>query len=147
MENPDNFSLFASDAFLPSQYRDARRQASPYAAEKDLVLAVLLEAIECLQYRAPALAGNHGSAYRQALHDEALQWITSDWDDDWAFSFTNVCDALSLDADVIRARLLAGPVRSSTRRNPAAPNNGCIEASPQRKRKSSPYDSKWQAQP
>ncbi len=44
---------------------------------------------------------------RRALYTDACKWIASN-DRSWPYSFLNVCDALHLTADLVRARLLDG---------------------------------------
>ncbi len=62
---------------------------------------VLLE--ELLDDAAEALAGPDGPNRRSAR-----EWVLAT-DPDWAFSFVNVCAALGLDPDTVRARL-CGPM-------------------------------------
>ena len=70
--------------------------------EKRLMLAVLEDAFYCLQ-KFP-LARNSGE--KKAFH-EAEIWFWSD-QQDWPYSFSNVCDALGFDANYIRYGLLRG---------------------------------------
>jgi hypothetical protein len=49
------------------------------------------------------------------LRCETLNWFLAD-DTDWVFSFRNVCDALDLDADRIRARMAPWLIWRSPRR-------------------------------
>ena len=69
------------------------------------MLAVLEDAVWCLQNQATC-----ASRKPRKLFDEALQWILMD-DDDWLFSFNNVCEAVGLSPGCLRRgllRLIAG---------------------------------------
>jgi hypothetical protein len=69
------------------------------SGERALMRAVLEDAIRCL-------GGAGGpSRLRPTLAAEARRWVT-EGDRHWPYSFENICDALGLDADHVRARLL-----------------------------------------
>lgn len=69
--------------------------------ERALMCAVLEDAVECLAgRRAP-------QRLRAQLATEARVWL-EDRDRHWPFSFERICATLDLDADKLRARLLAG---------------------------------------
>ena len=68
--------------------------------EKRLMLAVLEDAFYCLQ-KFPLARNSRG---KKTFH-EAEIWFWSD-QQDWPYSFTNVCDALGFDANYIRCGLL-----------------------------------------
>ncbi len=71
----------------------------PAVRERALMQAVLEDAVHCL-------AGELGpSSARPTLAAEARAWFTAS-DPHWPFSFVNLCDALGLDADRVRRRLL-----------------------------------------
>jgi len=65
-----------------------------------LMLAVLEDAVRCIE---------NGRWQRRfgarRLAAEAEAWVRSDRAD-WPFSFLNVCEALGIDVDAIRSRLL-----------------------------------------
>ena len=67
--------------------------------ERALMRAVLVDAIECLT------ADVRRSAARAQHATEARAWVATR-DDQWPFSFDNICLALDLDAERIRRRLL-----------------------------------------
>jgi len=73
----------------------ARRLLTP---ERRLLIAILSDAVDC--YR-----NNVGAQTSKArrLHREAEHWILDD-DRMWVFSFRNICDALGVDAEAMRAR-------------------------------------------
>ena len=75
------------------------RRAGRGAAEQALMSAVLEDAIRCL-------AGEIGPrSKRPELAIEAREWLM-DTDRRWPFSFENICDALDMNADQLRSRLL-----------------------------------------
>jgi hypothetical protein len=74
-------SLFQPDPLWSSEFFDTFERTAYLEPEKILMLAVLQDAITCLQkYRASGSRGN------KRLFDEAKDWIQSD-DRDWPFSF------------------------------------------------------------
>jgi|GEM_PF-4363829 len=67
--------------------------------EERLMLAVLKDAVECIErYRY-----EYGSRSRSAYH-EALRWVRGH-DPTWLFSFENVCLGLNLDPMRLRSML------------------------------------------
>jgi hypothetical protein len=92
-----------NEAALP---RNARRTATP---ERRLLVAILADAIDCYQHNLDAR-----TARKRRLCREAEQWMLSD-DQEWAFSFRNICDALGIDADALRARTRAWKAHQAAR--------------------------------
>jgi hypothetical protein len=72
----------------------------PLGPEETLMLAVLNDAIECLQKYS---CGAESKSERLFL--EAVEWML-ECDADWPFSFENICDALRLDPNYMRRGLL-----------------------------------------
>ena len=89
-------SLFVPEALLPAQFGQARRE-SMVRGERALMLAVLEDAIRCLE---------DGPRRESRLAREAEAWIRDD-DDEWPFSFLNLCANLEIDAAQLRRELLA----------------------------------------
>jgi len=89
-------SLLIPEQLLPTQLAPPRRD-SLVCGEKALMLAVLEDAVRCLDARSRSGA---------RLACEAERWIRAD-DHRWPFSFVNVCGYLEIDADRLRAALLA----------------------------------------
>ena len=89
-------SMLEPELVLPDQLAAPRRD-SLVSGERALRLAVLEDAIRCLE--AP-------TRRRDEAAREALRWITAT-DDDWPFSFVDVCEALDIDPGRLRAALLA----------------------------------------
>ncbi len=93
-------SLFQIDPLSSSEFFATFKRTAYLEPEKILMLAVLQDAIICLQkYRAS------GSRRNKRLFDEAKEWIQLD-DRDWPFSFNNVCEAVSLNPGYLRRGLI-----------------------------------------
>src|SRR5262245_34786971 len=97
-------SLLVPEQVLPAQVAHPRRD-SLICGERALMLAVLEDAIRCLETRRS----------RGRLAAEAERWIRAD-DPRWPFSFVNVCGNLDIDASRLRAALLARKARRRTER-------------------------------
>jgi hypothetical protein len=93
-------ALLVPEQLLPSQLARPRRD-SLICGEKALLLAVLEDAIRCLDTSAR-------SQIRAAR--DAERWVRAD-DHAWPFSFVNVCAHLDIDAGRMRAALLARRAR------------------------------------
>jgi hypothetical protein len=77
-----------------------RRKNSSVAAERELMFAILADAVDCYWKYAGA---RDGRGIR--LFQDARRWIFAD-DEAETFSFLNVCDALSFDPAYIRRGIL-----------------------------------------
>jgi hypothetical protein len=89
-------TMFESDPVLSHLYLESFKPRHQLEPEKELMLAVLTDAIECLQ--------KHSGSRQPAgikLFQEAKEWIF-DQNETHAFSFLNVCAALDLDPCYIR---------------------------------------------
>ena len=93
-------SLFQPDTLLPDQYLDTFRRKLHLEPEKKLMLAVLEDAVACYQKYLLARDGKGKSLFR-----ETEDWVLEQ-QDDWLFSFTNVCETLSFEPDYVRQGLL-----------------------------------------
>jgi hypothetical protein len=92
--------IIEPDIFLPSQFYGSTGLSRKLEGEKRLMIAVLKDAIECLdKYR-----GSRTSA-GQCQYQSAVEWI-EETDTEWLFSFTNICDLLGFDPDYLREVLL-----------------------------------------
>jgi hypothetical protein len=93
-----NDPLNFTDVILPSQFFSAMGGGG-LCAEQRLMLAVLVDAINILQ-------GWHrlGSARKRRAFAEAGQWVNTRGTH-YPFSFDSICDALSIDPDILRQRL------------------------------------------
>jgi hypothetical protein len=92
-------SLFQPDPVSGLQFLATFTKIS-LEPERLLMLAVLEDAIKCLEKYASLKSGGN-----RKLFDEAIDWIRAE-DADWLFSFNNVCDALGLNARRLRVALL-----------------------------------------
>lgn len=98
----DPMNLFVNDIILSSQFRDMRINRYARQPEKNLVFAVLEDAVHCLityqSARRPSL---------RTLYEDAREWFTTTKEEDTRrpFSFTNVCDILGYEYDVVLREL------------------------------------------
>ena len=92
--------ILEPDVFLPAQFYGSAGLSRKLDGEKRLMIAVLKDAVECLdKYR-----GSRSSA-GQCEYQSAVKWV-EDTDTEWHFSFTNICDLLGFDPDYLREVLL-----------------------------------------
>jgi hypothetical protein len=92
--------ILEPDIFLPSQFYGAGGLSRKLEGEKRLMIAILKDAVECLEkYR-----GARTSAGR-SHYENAIEWV-NDTDTEWLFSFTNICDLLGFDPDYMREVLM-----------------------------------------
>jgi len=83
------------------RYEAVYRRAEPASGERRLLLAVLEDGIRTLLKYARA---THGRAFN--LRREALTWLSSQDRSD-VFAFESICEALGIDPDRLRLRVLA----------------------------------------
>ncbi len=93
-------SLFQPDELLSTQYFERNKKNIEAMPEKDLMLAILEDAVCCFQKY--LLVPNRRG---RRLLEEAESWIFDD-DDSGIFSYKNVCDILSIDGGYLRCGLL-----------------------------------------
>jgi hypothetical protein len=92
--------ILEPDTCLPSQFWGNRGLSRQLEGEKRLMIAVLKDAVECLEkYR--SVKNGPG----RELYENALAWI-EDAGTDWLFSFDNICGLLGFDPDYTRGFLL-----------------------------------------
>ena len=92
--------ILEPDIFLPSQFYGSGGLSRKLEGEKRLMIAVLKDAVECLEkYR-----GSRNSVAR-CNYENAIEWVM-DNGTDWLFSFTNICDLLGFDPQYLRDVLL-----------------------------------------
>lgn len=92
-------SLFQPDILLTARYLETLRTRA-LEPEQRLMLAILEDAVHCFQKYISA-----GDRRRKGLFRDAEEWIMEE-DDDWVFSFDNVCHALGLNPAYLRQGLL-----------------------------------------
>ena len=92
--------ILEPDIFLPSQFYGTGGLSRQLEGEKRLMIAILKDAVECLdKYRGARSSSGRGH------YQNALEWV-EDKSTDWLFSFTNICDLLGFDPDYLREVLL-----------------------------------------
>lgn len=92
--------ILEPDVFLPSQFYGSTGLSRKLEGEKRLMIAVLKDAVECLdKYRGSC------NSVGQGQYQSAIEWV-EDTDTEWLFSFTNICDLLGFDPDYLREVLL-----------------------------------------
>jgi hypothetical protein len=98
--NEFNNEFSGAEVLLPAQFYDRRNSATTFEPLRRLMVAMLADAIRCVQTKFDA----RQSARRKDYADAQL-WIFFD-DDRAVFSFNAVCDALEIDANAIRKYLV-----------------------------------------
>jgi hypothetical protein len=88
------------DTLLIYDYFESFRRKNPLEPEKQLMEAILADAVNVFRLYAFA-----DSTEKKKLFWEARRWI---WTDDWywPFSFRNACEVLSLNPGYLRQRLI-----------------------------------------
>jgi hypothetical protein len=98
MENSGG--LFEGDVVAPDQYLEIFSRNRSLEPEKELMLAILSDAIECiLKYCEQPIP------LRAKLFHDAREWLF-DHEDKEPFSFLNVCETLDFDPSYLRRGIL-----------------------------------------
>jgi len=94
-------SVFQPDTLLQAQYLDIYGRKTHLDPEKELMLAVLEDAVLCFQkyWRSQ-------DRKSQELRKEAEEWILTKDPDNYLLSFDNVCEYLELNPGYFREGLL-----------------------------------------
>ncbi len=92
-------TFFEPDALLPDQFFLAGSRDAGAGNEKQLMLAILTDAVECHQKYALTRSPQNREVFL-----EAHEWIFSD-ERRWPFSYENICDVLGIDPDFVRSAL------------------------------------------
>ena len=111
MERDVGGILFEPDTLISEKYFKVYRLAKPAEAEKKLMFAVLVEALQTYQKFAFSR-----SARGQALFHEAETWFWKD-EPDGVFSFSSICEVFGLNPPFLRKGLLQW-VEGRERRGP-----------------------------
>ena len=85
-------ALFQVDPLFPAQYFETLRSRARLAPEILLMLAVLEDAVTCIQKYASLSEGREKRWFR-----ETIDWIATE-DDEWVFSFNSIREAWDFDA-------------------------------------------------
>jgi hypothetical protein len=103
-----NFGLLYDPIDSEKLFGDQRRRSGA-SAERDLMFAILADAVDCYSKYATARDGRS-----MRLFADARDWFFCDGDEQ-PFSFVNVCDGLGLDPSYIRRGVLALTKRAQLR--------------------------------
>lgn len=106
-------SLFQPDILLPAQYLDTFRRKANLEPERELMLAVLEDAIWCFQNYILAR-----DSKRIGLFRDAEAWIFEE-NCDWLFSFENICELWGFNPQYVRQGLARWKERKSAERRKA----------------------------
>lgn len=106
-------SLFQPDTVAPAQFFDGLRRQAAVEPERELVLAILDDAVMCFQ----KYLKSTGEKERRILADTE-EWFCTD-DREWVFSFLNVCDILGMAPGYLRKGLLQWKESALNRNTPA----------------------------
>jgi hypothetical protein len=93
-------SMLGSDSALPAQLCGARRGSASMEPLKNLMTAVLADAIRCYQRNFQAV-----TLHKKCEFEEARNWLFKDRNDG-PFSFDTVCYVLETDPDLLRRQLI-----------------------------------------
>jgi hypothetical protein len=99
----NNFTITTDDTSMVQQYLDTFRRSEHLEPEKSLCAAILEDAVQEYRKYSQADDANGKKQFR-----EAEEWIMRG-DNDWIFSFDNLCDFLGLDPEYIRRGLRESP--------------------------------------
>jgi len=92
--------ILEPDIFLPSQFYGNGGLSRKLEGEKRLMIAILKDAVECLEkYR-----GSRSSTGKIS-YQAAIEWV-EDTNTEWLYSFSNICDLLGFDPHYLREQLL-----------------------------------------
>lgn len=92
--------ILEPDIFLPSQFYGNGGLSRKLEGEKRLMIAILKDAVECLEKYRGSRSDTGKNSYQNAI-----EWV-EDTDTDWLYSFTNICDLLGFDPHYLREQLL-----------------------------------------
>ena len=92
--------ILEPDIFLPSQFYGAGGLSRKLEGEKRLMIAILKDAVECLEKYRDTRTGIGRIQYQNAI-----EWV-EDTGTEWLFSFNNICDLLGFDPHYMREVLL-----------------------------------------
>lgn len=91
---------FQPDSVLTNDYLETIRRTSHTEPEKELMLAVLEDGVSCFQRNLFANRPRDKTQFQ-----EAEDWILEE-SRHWLFSFEIICEALDIDADFLRSKLI-----------------------------------------
>jgi hypothetical protein len=86
---------------LPDQFYATLKKNRFTDPERRLMAAILEDAVWCLAKDSRGRGRRHRKSF-----EEAKSWIETEAEDDWVFSFANVCESLGLDPSYLRGGLI-----------------------------------------
>ena len=93
--------LFEPDELMSAQFYQTTKRTYLANPELRLMAAVLEDAVASLMTDL-----RRCSKRQRRDFAEAMRWVVDRDDDDWLFSFVNVCESLTIDADYLRVGLI-----------------------------------------
>jgi len=93
--------ILEPDIFLPSQFYGSGGLSRQLEGEKRLMIAILKDAVECLEKYRDSRSGSG-----QVNYQNAIEWVEDTTGTDWLYSFTNTCELLGFDPAYLRESLL-----------------------------------------
>ena len=93
--------LFAPDMITPGQHQDQVRGEITDQPEIRLMLAVMEDAVATFQRYLSEPSRGKESDFR-----DTRSWLESD-DLEWPYSFSNICEALGMEPELVREKMLA----------------------------------------
>jgi hypothetical protein len=113
--------LLQLDTLAPLEFLDRLQRTTYQEPERALMLAVLRDAITCIEKYV-----ERQSVRNRRDCEEALQWIRAE-DSEWLFSFENICEALGVNPAYLRRGLIAMSRRDGSPHGKPAP--GAVRSS------------------
>jgi hypothetical protein len=101
------FNITTDDTLVGELYLDTFRRSEHLEPEKSLLAAILEDAVQEYRKYSRAHDPNGKSRFR-----EVEEWIMRR-NNEWIFSFENVCELLGLDPEYVRSRLREAQGRSA----------------------------------
>jgi hypothetical protein len=101
------FNITIDNTLVGQQYLDTFRRSEHFEPEKSLLAAILEDAVQ--EYRKYSRA--HDPIGKSRFR-EVEEWFMGR-DNEWVFSFENVCELLGLDPEYVRGRVREAQGRSA----------------------------------
>jgi hypothetical protein len=96
----DTGKLFEPDAILTVQYYSMFKSSQYRDPERRLMVAILEDAVSCLSMNL-----RRCNVRKRKQYEAAQQWVTTEEDSEWIFSFRNICEVLGMDPSYLRRGL------------------------------------------
>jgi hypothetical protein len=96
----DTGKLFEPDAILQAQYYSMFKSSQYRDPERRLMVAILEDAVSCLSTNL-----RRCNVRKRKQYEAAQYWVTTEEDNEWIFSFRNICEVLGMDPSYLRRGL------------------------------------------